>query len=122
VVAWLDAQPAESVWTTAVTVFEIRYGLAILPDGQKRQALSEAFELGLQQDLGGRILPLEAAAANESAAIAAHLRAAGRQVDFRDVLIAGTVASRRWTLATHNTRHFAETGITLVDPWIVVSA
>lgn len=117
VVAWLDAQPTESVWTTAITVFEVRYGLAILPDSKKRRSLSEAFERALEDELGGRILELNPVAAGEAATIAAKLREAGRPVDFRDVLIAGTVAARRGTLATRNTKHFAGADIALVDPW-----
>ena len=35
VVAWLDRQPAESVWITSITVFETRLGLAVLPLGRR---------------------------------------------------------------------------------------
>ena len=59
VVTWLDAQPSESVWTTAVTVFEIRYGLCSLPPGRRRQALEEAFDEALEQDLEGRVLDFD---------------------------------------------------------------
>jgi predicted nucleic acid-binding protein len=117
VVSWLDAQPAESVWTTSVCVFEIEYGLRILPDGKRRQALERTFAQALQEDLGGRVLGFDVAAARQAATIAAKLRAAGRAVHSRDVQIAGTVAARRGTLATRNTKHFAETGITLINPW-----
>lgn len=117
VIAWLDAQPAGSVWTTAITVFEVRYGLAILTDGKRCVALTEAFDAALEHELGGRILEVGAAAASEAAGIAARLRSVGRPVDFRDVLIAGAVAVRRATLVTRNTRHFADTGIGMIDPW-----
>jgi predicted nucleic acid-binding protein len=43
VVGWLDRQAAESVWTTAITVFEVRFGLALLPAGRRRRSLEEAF-------------------------------------------------------------------------------
>ena len=117
VVDWLDAQPYESIWTTAVSVFEIRYGLDILPPGKRRQALHEAFEQALQQDMQGRVLDFDAAAAREAASIAAQLRAAGQPVEIRDVQIAGIVTVRRGTLATRNTRHFNDTGIAIINPW-----
>ena len=117
VIAWLDRQPAESIWTTAITVFEIRFGLAILPSGKKRDALETAFDQALREDLGGRVLDFDATAAHEASRIAAHLRAAGRTTEIRDVQIAGITLARRGTLATRNTRHFVHTGVSLVDPW-----
>ncbi len=62
VVAWLDAQPPESIWTTAVTVFEVWFGLAILRDGRRRRRLQAAFAQTLQEDFDGRVLPFDAAA------------------------------------------------------------
>ena len=117
VMAWLDAQPPESIWTTAITVFEIRYGLEILPDGRRRKALEEAFDKALAEDFDGRVLAFDQAAADAAALIAARQREAGRPVEIRDVQIAGIAASRKAALATGNTRHFQDTGITLIDPW-----
>jgi toxin FitB len=117
VVAWLDAQPPESIWTTPITVFEIRFGIEILAKGRKRKALEEAFASALDEDFGGRILAFDQAAADAAAAIAARQREAGRPVEIRDVQIAGIAAARKATLATRNTRHFDGTGIALVDPW-----
>ncbi|MBX6369619.1 MAG: PIN domain-containing protein [Rhodospirillales bacterium] len=117
VVAWLDAQPPESIWITAITVFEIRFGLAILARGRKRKALEEAFASALEEDFDGRVLAFDQAAADAAAAIAARQRQAGRPVEIRDVQIAGIAAARRATLATRNIRHFEGTGITLIDPW-----
>jgi len=37
VVAWLDRQPAESVWITSITLFEARFGLALLPLGRGKR-------------------------------------------------------------------------------------
>jgi predicted nucleic acid-binding protein len=117
VVAWLDAQPPESIWTTAVTVFEIRFGLEILADGRRRKALEEAFARALEEDFDGRVLPFDQTAAEAAAIIAARQREAGRPIEIRDVQIAGITAARKSTLATRNTRHFEGTGITLIDPW-----
>ena len=117
VVAWLDDQPAESVWTTAVCVFEILYGLAVLPSGKRKRSLQKAFDQMIRQDLEGRVLEFDTAAAKEAAAVAAVLKANGHSVEIRDVEIAGIVAARKGTLATRNTKHFAETGIGFVNPW-----
>jgi hypothetical protein len=116
-VGWLDSQPAESIWTTAVTVFEVHFGLELLAQGRRRRQLEDQFARALNEDFEGRILPFEQDAAREAALIAAHQRQAGRSIEIRDAQIAGIVTARRATLATRNTRHFADLGITLVDPW-----
>lgn len=117
VVGWLDAQPPESIWTTAITVFEIRFGLEIMAEGRKRKALQEAFAGTLAEDFDGRVLAFDQAAADAAGAIAARQRETGCPVEIRDVQIAGITAARKATLATRNTRHFEGTGISLIDPW-----
>jgi len=119
VVAWLDRQPPESVWTTAVTVFEIRLGLSLLEEGRRRRALEEAFAKALEEDFDGRVLPFDTPAAQAAGRIAAERQRAGRTVEVRDVQIAGIAAARKATLATRNLRHFEGLGLALVDPWAV---
>ena len=117
VVAWMDRQPAESVWITSVTLFEVRLGLALLPAGRRRQALQAAFSQLLEEDLENRILDFDSAAAIAAAALAAERQRAGRPVDIRDTQIAGIALARRATLATRNLRHFADLKVPVVDPW-----
>ncbi len=117
VVAWLDIQPPESIWTTSVCIFEIRYGLNILPPGRKRERLERAFDLTLTEDLESRVLDFDRPAALAAARISANFRTAGKNVEIRDVQIAGIVSTRQGTLATGNTKHFVEAGIALVNPW-----
>lgn len=116
-VAWLDGQAAESIWTTAISVFEIRFGLELLVPGRRRRQLETAFSRAISEDLDGRVLPFDEDAAREAASRAAERQRAGRRVDFRDLEIAGIVSARRATLATRNVRHFQDLGIALVDPW-----
>jgi predicted nucleic acid-binding protein len=117
VLDWLDTQPAESVWTTVITLFEIRYGLAVLPLGRRRSSLESNFQRVLQEGLAERILDFDPASAWAAAELMARLEASGRGIELRDLQIAGIVTSRRATLATRNTRHFFHTTIELVDPW-----
>ena len=117
VVDWLDNLPAESIWTTTVTVFEIRTGIELLVPSRRRERLDEMFSTLLDEDLKGRVQAFDVAAAAAAGTIAAERQRAGRSVEIRDVQIAGIAASRRATLATGNTRHFEHTGIGLVNPW-----
>ena len=119
IVAWLDAQPSESIWTTAITVFEIRFGLEILTSGRRRRSLEDAFAKALEEEFEGRVLSFDRAAAQAAAAFAAEQRRTGRPVEIRDVQIAGIAAARNATLATRNRRHFEGIGIGLIDPWSV---
>lgn len=117
VLSWLDEQPPESIWTTSVTVFEIEFGLALLPKGRRRTQLETAFGAMLAEDLDGRVLSFDEEAGRRAAGMAAKAQQAGRSVEIRDVEIAGIAAARRASLATRNTRHFEALGIRLVDPW-----
>jgi toxin FitB len=66
VLHWLDRQPRTSIWTSAITVLEVRFGLEIMPQGRRRSARNEAFERLINEKLERRIAPFDAAAAEEA--------------------------------------------------------
>ena len=117
VVQWLDNQPAESIWTTSVTVFEIRTGIELLTPSRRHKRLDDMFTQLLTEDLAGRVQSFDLPAAHAAGTVAANQQRNGRSVEIRDVQIIGIAASRRATVATRNTRHFHGTGIDLVNPW-----
>ncbi len=117
VLARLDQFPTESVWTTSITVFEIRHGLQILATGRARKRLETAFSAIVEDELEGRVLPLDIDAATKAGMIAAECRQAGRSIDIRDALISGIAVARKAAIATRNLKHFADTGVTLINPW-----
>lgn len=117
VIDWLNQQPAESIWLTSITIFETRFGLALLPKGRRRDSLEDAFSLLLSDDLDKRILDFDIPAAVAAATIAAARQRAGRPVDMRDTQIAGIAMSRNASLATRNTKHFAGLSVDVVNPW-----
>jgi predicted nucleic acid-binding protein len=116
VIAWLNRQPATSVWTTAVTVFEIEYGLRRLPKGKRRTKLVEAFQAVMTEELGGRILAFDVSAARAAGALSATQEAEGNSIEVRDVQIAGIASVRQATVATRNVKHF-ERACAVVNPW-----
>ncbi len=116
VIAWLDRQPASSIWTTSVTVLEIRYGLEIMAAGRKRTLLLQAFE-ALLEKMGRRIVSFDADAAMQTAELMASRRRKGTPADLRDSMIAGIVLARRAGLATRNTSHFDDIPAQLMNPW-----
>ncbi len=114
---WLDSQPPESIWVTAITIFEIRLGVEIMAKGRRRKQLDEDFLRTIADDFEGRVLDLDEAAAGKAAMLCAERRLRGRPIEFRDTLIAGIVVSRRAQLATRNLRHFDDLKVAVVDPW-----
>ena len=117
VVAWLDAQGAESVWISSVTLFEARHGIALLPEGQRRTRLEHELDQLVQAEFGQRVLVFDAQAARQAALLAARRKAQGRNVDVRDTWIAGVALAHGATLATRNTRHFDDLTTPVVNPW-----
>ena len=117
VIAWLDRQPTTSLWITAITVLETRFGIARMPTGRRRDALADAFERVIAEDLDGRILAFDSAAAEPTAALMARRQAQGRAGELRDSMFAGIALARRARLATRNVKHFDDAGLDIVDPW-----
>ena len=117
VVSWVDRQAPEALWITSITVFEVRFGLALLPSGRRRRALERSFGLLVEEDLENRVLDFDVPAATAAGGLAAARQRAGRAADVRDTQIAGIAIARRATLATRNVRHFADLAVPVVDPW-----
>jgi toxin FitB len=117
VVAWLDRQPRVSIWTTSISVLEIRFGLAILTDGRRRQSRVSAFEHLIDDKLEQRVADFDRNAAEATAALMAARQAAGKSGDLRDSMIAGIVLAQRATLATRNVKHFSDIEAAVIDPW-----
>jgi predicted nucleic acid-binding protein len=116
-VAWFDQRPPESLWLTAVTVFELRYGVEALPEGRRRDELDRAITRALTDDFGGRVLPLDEVAAAIAASLSVSRKRQGRPIEIRDTLIAGIVLSRKAELATRNIRHFQDLDVPVLDPF-----
>lgn len=113
---WLDRQPRSSIWTTSVTLFEIRFGLELLPVGKRRAGLFEDLER-LLISINYRIIPFDTEAAHEAGVLMASRKVEGRPKESRDTMIAGIVLSRHATLATRNVRDFDDISALVVNPW-----
>jgi len=117
VIQWLDLQPAEIIWVSSITLFEARYGLNLLPEGQRKTTLLERFEEIVQTDLANRIVVFDVRAAGKAAELAASRKRRGRPVDMRDTFIAGIAMAHGATLATRNTKHFDDLSTPVINPW-----
>jgi toxin FitB len=118
VIAWLDRQPPESLWTTTVTLFELRYGIENLAEADiARAEIEKAWDEIGSLIFENRILQFDSRAARAAAELAGARRRNRRTVGMRDTFIAGIALSRQATIATRNIRDFADAGVPLVDPW-----
>ena len=117
VLKWLDQQPDSSIWTTSITIMEIRYGLQSMLAGRRREQMTQELEAVLKEEIEGRYAPFDIAAAEQTAELMTLRRRKGRPVELRDTMIAGIALATRATLATRNTSHFEDLSVPVINPW-----
>lgn len=117
VVAWLNGQDLQTLYLTAVSLAELRFGIAQLDEGRTKADLSMRLNMMLEQVFQGRILPFTDATAQVFADRMAAARRDGRSVGFQDGMIAASAATRGFSIATRDTSPFAAMGLTVIDPW-----
>lgn len=117
VVEWLDAQHVETLYLTTITLAELRYGVAALPDGRRTDTLADSLERETIPLFTGRVLGFDDAASREYARLQATARAAGKALGVLDGMIAAICAAHGHALATRDVGGFRATGLTLFDPW-----
>ena len=115
--SWMAGQATSNLYLTAVTEAELRFGLAIMPPGRRRDGLASALERMLRTGFANRVLPFDREAASAYAEIAAARRRTGRPISQPDCQIAAIARSRGMAVATRNLRDFEDMGIDVIDPW-----
>jgi toxin FitB len=116
-VEWVNRQPAALLWTTSISLMEIRIGLHRMPEGNRRNGLVSGFDTLLEGPLRDRVLPFDAEAAEAASRTAALQRRRGFNIEIGDHQIAGIVISRGASLATRNIKDFAGLDLVILNPW-----
>lgn len=116
VLKWLLSQPKTQIYITSLTEAELRYGIALLPIGKRRNQLEQLAE-GVLGIFSGRTLPFDSSAAKKFAPIASAYKKHGISVEGSDLQIAAVALAQGSSIATRNVKHFAETGVPLINPW-----
>jgi toxin FitB len=117
VLAWLDAQPVATLYLSTISLAELRFGIAILPEGRKKERLRLRLDERVLPAFEDRILPFDAEAAEANAALRARARAAGRAIGPSDGYIAAIAATHNLIVATRDTAPFEAAGLTVINPW-----
>ncbi len=117
VIEWIDAQAMDTLFLSAITVAELRAGVALLPAGKRRDGLQESLERRVLPLFAGRVLPFDLAATPAYAALTARARAAGLAVATADGCIAAIAAANGFAVATRDTAPFEAAGVAVINPW-----
>ncbi len=117
VIQWLDAQPLETLYLAAITVAELRAGVALLPAGKRRAALQDSLENEVLPLFAGRILSFDLACTKAYAELLAKVRMAGSGIQAADAFIAAVALANGFSVATRDTYPFRAAGLSVIDPW-----
>ena len=118
VIEWIDAQPLETLFLSAITVAELRAGLALLPAGKRRTSLQQNLEKRVLPLFAGRVLPFDLACTQAYAVLLARARTAGLAIATADGYIAAIAGANGFTVATRDTGPFEAAGVDVIDPWM----
>jgi predicted nucleic acid-binding protein len=118
VVDWIDAQLLETLYLSAITVAELRAGVALLPSGKRRTGLHESLEKRVLPLFTGRVLPFDLACTQAYAKLMAKARRAGLAIAAADGYIAAIAAANGFAVATRDTNAFEAAGATVINPWL----
>ena len=117
VIEWIDAQPLETLFLSAVTVAELRAGVALLPLGKRRTGLQQDLERRVLPLFAGRVLPFDPACTPAYAELTAKVRAVELVVATADGYIAAIAVANGLAVATRDTAPFEAAGVAVVNPW-----
>jgi toxin FitB len=117
VLAWIDAQMVETLYLSAITVAELRFGLAAMPAGKRRAIYQQRLEGEVLPAFTSRVLPFDRDASRSYADLMARTKAAGKPIGSADGYIAATAAARGLMVATRDTSPFEAAGLKIINPW-----
>jgi len=116
VLAWLDAQAAETLYMSTISYAELRFGVLKMPDGKRRNDLAAQIERAMEL-FKDRMLEFNVKAAEQLAQIGARCKEIGKPATAPDAYIAAIAAANGFSVATRNVDHFKHTGVRVINPW-----
>ena len=117
VVAWLDAQAIETLFISAISVAELRFGISSMPVGRRQTILHNRLEDEVLPHFVERILPFTLSTSRFYAELMAGARVSGKAIGKADGFIAAIAAERGLVVATRDTSPFKVAGLKVINPW-----
>ncbi|AJD44405.1 type II toxin-antitoxin system VapC family toxin [Rhizobium sp. SEMIA 4085] len=117
VIAWMDAQVIETLFLSAITIAELRFGIAVMPSGKRQSILRDRLEGEVLPHFAERILPFGLATSQFYSELMARARVSGKAIGRADGYIAATAAANGLAVATRDTSPFEAAGVKVINPW-----
>lgn len=118
VLTWLDAQAIETLFISAISIAELRFGIASMPSGRRQAILHDRLESEVLPLFDGRILPFHVGTSQFYAELMAAGRTSGKAIGKADGYIAATAAENHLAVATRDTGPFQAAGLRVINPWV----
>ncbi|WP_296107201.1 type II toxin-antitoxin system VapC family toxin [uncultured Agrobacterium sp.] len=117
VLTWLDEQAVETLFISAISIAELRFGIASMPSGKRQTILHDRLEGEVLPIFDGRILPFNVGTSQVYADLMASSRTSGKAIGKADGYIAATAAENHLAVATRDTSPFEAAGLIVINPW-----
>ena len=117
VLDWINTQAIETLYLSAISVAELRFGAALLPPGKRKTKLRNNLENKLLPLFTGRVLPFDFAVTEAYAEVMSRARMSGQSISTADGYIAATAAANKMIIASRDTSPFAAAGLEVINPW-----
>lgn len=115
VLQWMDAQALETLYLCAITVAELRSGIAQMPAGRRQEDLRENLEKRLLPMFANRVLPFDMACTHAYAELIGTTHAAGVTPPGATVTFVAAVAlANGFSIATIP---YESAGVMVISPW-----
>jgi predicted nucleic acid-binding protein len=114
---WVDAQNEATLYLSVLTFGEIRKGITLLPEAEKRTKLENWLDTKLPGRFKGRLLPVTDGIAEIWGSMAAKAQMEGIALGAIDGLLGATAANHDLTVATRNAPDFRACNVPVINPW-----
>ncbi len=115
-IAWLRQHEA-ALYTSAVVIGELAWGIQRLAAGKKRSDLAAWLHDKVIPRFDARILRFDTRVAVEWGALQAALESRGRRMPWRDSVIAATARRHALTVVTRNIKDYKHAGVDVINPF-----
>lgn len=117
VIEWIDSQPVEALYLTAITVAELRAGIALMPSGKRRNLLQKNIEQQVLPIFNERVLGFDFSCTRSFSEHVALAKKKGAVISTTDALIASIAGAHGMAIATRDEKPFKALGLRVINPW-----
>ena len=117
VVAFVAGQPLDLLFVSTVTLAEIRFGIELVADANRRAELNGWLTHKVRPMFEGRVLPVTEDIMFTWRLLVEEGRKTGHTFSQPDLIIAATGLHHGLTVVTRDTGDYAKARVPLFDPW-----